>query len=169
MERVLWLYKYYYVIFRFVPVAGWVLWEAVLVIIGILSHTPMLHLLFFGEILPYKTDKKDTTWAVPTSQRKLLSNAAAEVFWGGVQGFLSCRSSFLEYSSIKRQPSQHNCCHPISPLRPFLRPFFRCQASRTSRFSSVTVPVVFPHYKDWPGQLHDWPLALPASFAKEKG
>lgn len=120
-------------------------------------------LLFFGEMQPYKTDKRDTAWAVTTSQRKLLSNAAAEVLGGGVQGLLSCRSSFLEYSSIRRLPSQHHRCHPISSLCPFLRPFFRWQASRTSRFPSVSVSVVFPHYKDWPGLLQDWPLALPIS------
>lgn len=46
------------------------------------------------------------------------------------------RSPFLEYSSIKRQPSQHHSWHPISSLS-ILEAFFRCQASLTSHFPST--------------------------------
>lgn len=78
-------------------------------------------------------------------------------------------SSFLEYSSIKRLPSQHYCWHPISSLCPFLMPFLVVRPRwLLVSHPFVTIQMFLLHYKEWPEQLHHWPPVLPASPAAEK-
>lgn len=71
------------------------------------------------------------------------------------------RSSFLEYGSIKRRPSQHHSWHPISSLCPLLDAFFRCQASLTSCFPLICHhPAVLPPLQRVTGTvtpLAPWP------------
>lgn len=58
---------------------------------------------------------------------------------------------------------------PFPPSVPFLMPFLdvRPQWLLVSHWF-VTIPMFFPHYKEWPGQLHHWPPALPAGSVTER-
>ena len=93
---------------------------------------------FWKETHPYKADKVDTTaQAIITSQRKLLSKPAAEMSQGTGSGNFLTREALSWNIALLKDNKVSSTADTPFPLCPFLRPFFRCQASLTSLFPSI--------------------------------
>lgn len=119
---------------------------------------------------PSKTNWRDiTTWAITTSQRKLLSKPAAEMFQGlGSGNFLTQEALSWNMALLKDNLLSTTADTPF-PLCPFLRSFLDVRPHwLLVSHRSVTLPMCLPHYKQWPGQWHHWPPALPANFAAKQ-